>query len=196
MLVPSRLRHRCPEREVKISRLSSPDRGILILPSAARLFTGGGAVLPCERERHSCGHGPSAAKRPAVVDSIVVHRICAQVQDSAAEGRRATVLVNWNDVFAVALDTKHTKLWIAGEKGMKEVVLLTERMLGEYAGNSTGCVHARIEYDPVHEMDVVNVFKVQKAAGQAPLSLNRRVKPTFSSLALWSKTDRHPYGGF
>ncbi|KAK0440147.1 hypothetical protein EV421DRAFT_2037016 [Armillaria borealis] len=112
----------------------------------------------------------------------------------ARKRRRATVLVNWNDVFTVALDAKHTKLWIAGEKGMKETMLLTGRILGEYAGDSTGCVHARIEYDPVHEIDVVNVFKVQMAAGQVPLSLNRRVKPTFNSLALWSKT--HPYGGF
>ncbi|KAK0237173.1 hypothetical protein EDD85DRAFT_953181 [Armillaria nabsnona] len=112
----------------------------------------------------------------------------------ARRRRRATVLVNWNDAFAVAFNTKHTKLWIAGEKGMKEIMLLTGRILGEYAGDSTGCVHARIEYDSFHEMDVVNVFKVQKAAGQVPLSLNRRVKPTFNSLALWSKT--HPYGGF
>ncbi|KAK0496995.1 hypothetical protein EDD18DRAFT_1352847 [Armillaria luteobubalina] len=57
---------------------------------------------------------------------------------------------------------------------MKETVLLTGSILGEYAGNSTGCIHARIEYDPVHEMDVVNVFKVQKAAGQVPLSLDHR----------------------
>ncbi|PBK69446.1 hypothetical protein ARMSODRAFT_1018853 [Armillaria solidipes] len=106
--------------------------------------------------------------------------------------RRATVLVNWNDVFAVTLNAKQTKLWIAGESAKKEVVLLTERMLGEYAGESTGCVHARIERDPVHEIDVVNVFKVQMATGQVPLSLNRRVKPTFNSLALWSKT--YPYG--
>ncbi|KAK0436695.1 hypothetical protein EV421DRAFT_1739390 [Armillaria borealis] len=35
----------------------------------------------------------------------------------------------WDDVFAVSLDTK---LWIA-------------RILGEYAGESTGCVYARIE---------------------------------------------------
>ncbi|KAK0216235.1 hypothetical protein IW262DRAFT_1464762 [Armillaria fumosa] len=102
--------------------------------------------------------------------------------------KRATVLMNWNDVFAVGLNSKRTKLWIAGEKGMKETTLLTSRILGEYAGDSTGCVHARIEYDPVHEMDVVNVFKVQKAAGQVPLSLNRPVKPTFKSLVLWSKT--------
>ncbi|KAK0494196.1 hypothetical protein EDD18DRAFT_363488 [Armillaria luteobubalina] len=102
--------------------------------------------------------------------------------------KRATVLMNWNDVFAVALNSKRTKLWIAGEKGMKETMLLADRILGQYAGDSTGCIHARIEYDPVHEMDVVNVFKVQKAAGQVPLSLNRRVKPTLKSLVLWSKT--------
>ncbi len=56
----------------------------------------------------------------------------------ARRRRRATVLVNWNDAFAVALDTKHTKLWIAGEKGIKETMLLTNRILGEYAGESTG----------------------------------------------------------
>ncbi len=56
----------------------------------------------------------------------------------ARRRRRATVLVDWNDVFAVALNAKQTKLWIAGESAKKEVVLLTERILGEYTGESTG----------------------------------------------------------
>ncbi|KAK0200790.1 hypothetical protein DFS33DRAFT_1076957 [Desarmillaria ectypa] len=103
--------------------------------------------------------------------------------------RRATVLVNWDDVFAVPLDVKHTKLWIVGHNARKEMILLTERILGKYAGESTGCVHARIENDPIREVDVVNVLKVQKAAGEVPLSLNRRVKPSLSSLIYWSKTN-------
>ncbi|KAK0457132.1 uncharacterized protein EV420DRAFT_1644287 [Desarmillaria tabescens] len=98
----------------------------------------------------------------------------------ARRRRRVTVLMRWNDVFAVPLDAKTVKIWIAGEKAKKEVVLWTERILGQYAGKSTGCVHARIEQDPIREVDVVNVFKVQKAAGEVPLSLNSRVKPSLS----------------
>ncbi|KAK0189502.1 hypothetical protein F5146DRAFT_1001759 [Armillaria mellea] len=118
----------------------------------------------------------------------LLRKLVADRSTWARRRRRATVLVDWNDAFAVTLDAKYTKLWIVGEKGMKETVLLTDRILGEYAGDSTGCVHARIEYDTVHEMDVVNVFNVQKAVGQVPLSLNRRVKPTLSSLTMRSKT--------
>ncbi|KAK0189498.1 hypothetical protein F5146DRAFT_1001755 [Armillaria mellea] len=76
----------------------------------------------------------------------------------ARRKKQATVLVDWNDVFAVTLSTMQTKLWIDEESAKKEVMLLTERMLGS-------CVYAQIRRDLVHEIDMVNVSKVQKAVG-------------------------------
>ncbi|KAK0431265.1 hypothetical protein EV421DRAFT_1911995 [Armillaria borealis] len=124
------------------------------------------SALRMRATRHLYGHRPSVAQRPA---SIAVHRIRSQGRDFAAKvldvspptwthRRRVTVLVNWDDAFAVAFDAK---LRIAGETVKKSIVLLTARILGEYAGEMTGCVHVRIERDPIHEMDVVNAFKVQ-----------------------------------
>lgn len=100
------------------------------------------------------------------------------------------MLTRWDDVFAVPLDVKCMKLCIAGEKAKKEI-LLTESILGSCAGKSTGCVHAWIEHDPVHEVDMVNVFKVQNVAGQVPLSLSHRVRATLKSLTVFSRT--YPY---
>lgn len=77
------------------------------------------------------------------VSTEMVQR-CKWMFPAALAGRKATVLVDCNDVFAVTFNVKHAKLWIAGDSAKKEVVLLTSRMLGEYAGDLTGCVQARL----------------------------------------------------
>ncbi|KAG7443303.1 uncharacterized protein BT62DRAFT_1009514 [Guyanagaster necrorhizus] len=108
-----------------------------------------------------------------LVSSELVERCRWMFSLAWARRRRATVLMRWDDMFAVSLDAKCTKLWITGEKAKKEISLRAEGILGRYAGGSTGCVHARIEHDPVHKVDVVNVFKVDTGGTRGRHRLHR-----------------------
>ncbi|KAG7443286.1 uncharacterized protein BT62DRAFT_339099 [Guyanagaster necrorhizus] len=59
----------------------------------------------------------------------------------ARRRKRATVLMRWDDMFAVPFDAKCTKLWITGEKAKKEIFLRSEGIFGSYAGSTTGAVY-------------------------------------------------------
>ncbi|PBK80970.1 hypothetical protein ARMGADRAFT_1146843 [Armillaria gallica] len=107
-----------------------------------------GAVFASHTNKY--GHGWTCSPTACRGRFIVVHRISSRVQNPAAETRRGRFsecfprcgLTGggrwcWDDVFAVALDTKRG-----------EITYVADRE--DFGGESTDCVYARIEHEKIH----------------------------------------------